>query len=162
MLPHSSSSMGKDQIVPRICSWQWLTPKLNQTLKVLFCLLSSSLTSEDDWDPPEKVQPPPSLSPVATATQAPKAKWMHTNHDLNTETPSVSYFTLNMHTTKQSNNSKYDQGQFPFSFKIRALRLILYLFKLNTLHVFAFILAESPSWLNAQASTIHVLWGSRR
>jgi hypothetical protein len=58
-------------------------------------VLSCSLTSEASWEGTA------SSKPVVTAMQAPKAKWKHTNHYLNskdtdtvTETPFVSYFTL--------------------------------------------------------------------
>jgi hypothetical protein len=73
---------------------------------------SSSLTSEEDWDPPEKVLPP---SPVATAMQAPKAKQKCTGHDLNgqdkyTVTKTGIFFVLfhfNMHITMFHNINRY-------------------------------------------------------
>ena len=53
-------SMGKGQIVPRICSQQWLWWPQNSIRLSSYCfVLFSNLWR--DWDPPEKVQPPLSL-----------------------------------------------------------------------------------------------------
>jgi len=86
-LPHSSSLMGKGQIIPQ-----------NSIRLSSYCFVSFSNLWRD-WDPPEKVQPPLSLLllPHKLPKQNESAQtitWIVKTQILWLRPPSVSYFTL--------------------------------------------------------------------